>query len=522
MRLKLGAVRGVLVVGWCVLLGGVGAWLALRTHFVQAVLRPALLDYLASTLDEEQRNELYDKLAGGQGTLWDIAPDPLVGRLAKRNGEFVYKEALVRTNNAGMRSARPYTAKSSDVFRIVCLGDSFVFGEGGREEDRFCNQLEDFYNDHGIRPDGRRVETYALGLSSWTLLQEARYLTRSLTAYDPDVILVLTSANDITDAFGVTGKGTLTTKFSPEHRDWGSAVFSNQQGLRLGSLEPTALTTDLSPEARARWRSGMQQLAELVDLQHRRGKQILLSLLLYMMDGYFVHTYLDQLAQARVDAPVLMTSFFASKATQLPHDRHPNRAGHAILADHLIHALSALGWVPVPPTMLPPLDERLSLDFHHAAKPDALARHRADYVREHLHSALDFRSFSAEDARGVLGGLLLSKRPSTEPGVWASVRSAFLLRRGEDAREVEIELVVPDRVELLPLQIDLTLNGVPALSRSIGAAEANQSQFLRAPLPPATEQDREVVEVLLEASSHFTRIGDQTMRSFRLLSARAF
>jgi hypothetical protein len=261
----------------------------------------------------------------------------------------------------------------------------------------------------------------------------------------------------------------------------------------------------------------MQQLAELVELQRKRGKQTLLSLLLYRMDGYFVHTYLDQLEHAGVQAPLMMTSFFSSEETKLPHDGHPNRAGHAILANHLIHGLSELGWVTVPEAALPPLDERLSLDFDHPRNPDALERHRANYVREHLRTELDFRSFGPEDARGVLGGLLLSKEPPSAPGVWASVRSAFLLRRSKEARTIEIEIAIPDRVEILPLQLTLSLNGVPALARSLDASE---SQLLRAPLPPATEQDPEVVEVLLEASSHFAGIGDQTMRSFRLLSAR--
>jgi lysophospholipase L1-like esterase len=516
MRMKLLGFRLALILGGLLLGVGVGA-IALRTQLVQRLMRPALLDYMAANLDEQSRNELYHELAQREGTLWDIVPDALVGRLAKRNGEFRYKQAVVRTNNAGLRSALPYAPKPPDVFRIVCLGDSMVFGEGGLEEDRFCDQAEHFYSEQDIQPGRRRIETYALGLPSWTLLQEARYLARRLTAYDPDVIVVLTTSNDITDSYGVTGKGTLTTKFSAEHRDWGSAVFSNQQASRLGSLEPTALTTDLSPEARDRWRRGIGQLAELVELQHKRSKQILLSLLLYKMDGYFVHTYLDQLERAGVQAPVMMTNFFPSEATTLSHDGHPNRAGHSILASHLIHGLSALGWVAVPSAALPPLDERLSLDFEHPAKPDALERHRARYVREHLRTELDFRSFGPKDAKGVLGGLLLSKRPSTEAGVWASVRSAFLLRRDEKARTIEIEIAVPDRVELLPLELRLSLNGVPALTRSLGASE---SQFLRAPLPPATEQDPKVVEVLLEASSHFAGIGDQTMRSFRLLSVR--
>jgi hypothetical protein len=213
MRMRLLGFRVALIVGG-LLLGAVVGVVALRSQIVQRLMRPALLDYMAANLDEQSRNELYEELAKSEGTLWDTVPDVLVGRLAKRQGEFRYKQSVVRTNNAGLRSALPYTLKRPGVFRIVCLGDSMVFGEGGLEEDRFCDQVERFYSEQGIRPDDKRIETYALGLPSWTLLQEARYLSRRLTAYDPDLIVVLTTANDITDSFGVTGKGTLTTKFT--------------------------------------------------------------------------------------------------------------------------------------------------------------------------------------------------------------------------------------------------------------------------------------------------------------------
>ena len=113
MRMKLFGFRGALIVGWWVLVGGAGAVIALRTPIVQRLMRPALLEYVASNLDEQERDGLYQEIAQREGTLWDIVPDALVGRLAKRRGEFRYNQAVVRTNNAGLRSALPYRATAS-------------------------------------------------------------------------------------------------------------------------------------------------------------------------------------------------------------------------------------------------------------------------------------------------------------------------------------------------------------------------------------------------------------------------
>src|SRR6185436_12440983 len=113
-------------------------------------------------------------------------------------------------NNAGMRADHDFAAKPAEVFRIVCLGDSFVFGMGGPSADRFCDQLEAFYREHQVRAAGRSIETYAIGLPSWTLVQETAYLTSRISSYDPDIIIVLSVANDITDNIGVTGVGALT------------------------------------------------------------------------------------------------------------------------------------------------------------------------------------------------------------------------------------------------------------------------------------------------------------------------
>jgi lysophospholipase L1-like esterase len=511
-------VQATAIVGIGLVLTG-GALLA--RSWVLRELRPRLLAYLAANLTDEERRDLYEELARSGGTLWDTDPDPEVARLAKRDGEFEYKGARVRTNNAGFRSERSYVPKPAGVFRVVCLGDSFVFGEAGLEEDRLCDQMEAFYREHGVRVGARRVEVYSLGLPSWTLLQEARYLTRRLSEYDPDVVLVLSTANDITDNFGVTGAGTLTTSFSPERRSLGSAVFTNQQALRWGNFSYTALTTDVCGEARSRWRRAMAELRSLVELQDERGGRTLLALLLHTTSAYFVEIYKGELEQAGIDAPLLLTDFFWSPETKLEHDDHPNRAGHAIVSHHFVHALSKLGWIPVAADLLPPLEPRLSLELQHPPDPLQRIRARDRFVRKFLRTELDLQRLAPEDAIGLLGGVILDRGgSSSQEGLWSSVRSGFVLRREEGSREVAVEIALPKQVELFPIEISMRVNGSPATRRTFGMADGGGTRTLRGALPPATEEDPEAVEVLLEASSHVSRIVDGRMRSFQLLSAR--
>ena len=105
-------------------------------------------DLIARTLSKmptEEKKKIYQKLANQIGSWNDTLPEPNVGRILKKNHQFTFKKAVVQTNNAGLRSQRPFTKKSNDVFRIICLGDSMVFGTGGKEEDRFCDQIEDYY-----------------------------------------------------------------------------------------------------------------------------------------------------------------------------------------------------------------------------------------------------------------------------------------------------------------------------------------------------------------------------------------
>ncbi len=147
--------------------------------------RPFLMDYVLLRLSEAERERIYRDTAESIPSFWDIVPDHLVHRLGQRGRTTTYRGAEVSINNAGMRSGRPFGPKPPSVFRIICLGDSFVFGTAGKEEDRFCDQIEDYYAEQGVYIDGKRIEAYAVGLGSWTTVQESVYLSTRLSGSPP-------------------------------------------------------------------------------------------------------------------------------------------------------------------------------------------------------------------------------------------------------------------------------------------------------------------------------------------------
>ena len=130
----------------------VGAVAAIAGKVVWRNLRGDIVAHYVANLSEEQKQQLYQDVAGMSATLWDATPEPHVAVLGRRNHETVDKGVKVRINNAGFRSSRSFEPRSPENFRIVCLGDSFVFGTGAPEADRFCDQLEGYYRDQDIRP----------------------------------------------------------------------------------------------------------------------------------------------------------------------------------------------------------------------------------------------------------------------------------------------------------------------------------------------------------------------------------
>ncbi len=100
-----------------------------------------------------------------------------------------------RINSQGMRAERDYShAKPGGTKRIISLGDSYTIGYEVEREETFSSVLEQQLNAQGYQ-----VEVLNAGVSGFSTAEEYLYLERELWKYDPDLVLVSFSVNDLVD-----------------------------------------------------------------------------------------------------------------------------------------------------------------------------------------------------------------------------------------------------------------------------------------------------------------------------------
>jgi lysophospholipase L1-like esterase len=95
----------------------------------------------------------------------------------------------VRINQAGLRDREHTYARSNDVKRILVIGDSFAWGYGVEESDRFSQRLEAALN----------VEVINAGVSGYSTDQELLWLRNEGIKYDFDLVILQMAGNDIGD-----------------------------------------------------------------------------------------------------------------------------------------------------------------------------------------------------------------------------------------------------------------------------------------------------------------------------------
>jgi len=467
-------------------------------------------------LNSEEKEEVYRLLAEDLVGIYDSVPDSDVGKLLQRNIDKTQRGANVRSNNAGFRDDRPYGSKPANTYRIVCLGDSFVEGTGGRVEDRFCSQMESLINQNGLLGAGVFAETYAIGIGSWTAVNAASYMISHMSEIDPDLIIVMMVANDIADGQGVSGIGMTSNRFSPERRAMGSSVFSEAVSINFGE-SGNVLKYDLGPESTSRWNKAFSRYKRLEDLQHQRGKAMIFSVLdtipLFTQQARKYH------AQFGMSSPYLATTYFPHTDTSLPHDGHPNRDGHRIIASHYLHAMAAQGWISDPGESLPPLHAGLSLETSASPDFEYIAETQRLLVQQQLPEEISFNDLGTKEIQSFVGGiwpdLTVPQAERRKSYPFGSTRAGFYLRKAENAGRLEVQIFVPQKIELFPNTIQLFINGILAHSLELESVDQYGEQSLLAGLSQAGS-DTDVLELVITSETYWSTLGDNTMRSYQL------
>jgi hypothetical protein len=425
--------------------------------------------------DPALRDEVVRRLAQENPGLHEAHLDPEVGRVLRPDMTVDFKGVEVRTNSHGMREDAYDIAKPEGVVRVVLLGDSYVFGQGTLQSERFGVFLRE-----ALRTRARQasaVECLHLGVSSWNILSECAYLRRQLDPMRPDLVVHVVVPNDLGDTAAVRGIGTLAA-FSSQHRERaGGMIDSYAPRHQAGVPTENLLHLGLDHESRSRFEAAAQAITRLAGSVEERGGRYLLLIL----GGPWLPVARERLA-AGLDPD--QVAFLSSEFVIDPRfvvgggNMHWNRAGNERVAELLYGLIARRGLLPA--LELAPWPEAdVAVEEIHA--PGQREARRKPFVPRELledpqHAQLDFARFSETNAWHVYGGI-------DEQGRICPYASLMLVRPGASALRVQAREL--GRSELAGARVRVFVEEF-----EVGALElAGEGEHdVRFPLPEATRE----------------------------------
>lgn len=100
----------------------------------------------------------------------------------------------VKINSQGFRGPAVAIPKPQDVKRIAVLGDSFVAGLQVKEDGLLTAKLQDL-----LSQNGQKFEVLNFGVSGYGIDQKYLMLEKRIPKYNPDLVILFLSTNDIND-----------------------------------------------------------------------------------------------------------------------------------------------------------------------------------------------------------------------------------------------------------------------------------------------------------------------------------
>ena len=99
-------------------------------------------------------------------------------------------DAFARINSRGLRDREIDPARAKGRLRVLCLGDSFTWGQGVGDDETYPKLLE---------RELTGAEAINAGVSAWGTAQELLWLEREGFGYSPDVVTIGFYLNDFAD-----------------------------------------------------------------------------------------------------------------------------------------------------------------------------------------------------------------------------------------------------------------------------------------------------------------------------------
>ncbi len=357
----------------------------------------------------ELKSEFLSDLANrSEGGIWDSHPDPAVGRVmqAGLRGKPL-KDQFIDSNAFGMRDKGYILPKPERKIRIVCLGDSFVFGERVKAEERFGVKLEAYLAERA--PEfANRLEVLHIGLGSWDILSETAYLRRQLSLLQPDLVIHLIVVNDLNDNDGIRGVG-AKGNYSPRHRERADGrIYLSHPTQQLGFARANSLMDGRDHESRSRLEITSEAILKLAALVENAGGRYLLVNHWGNLNYVARQTYS---ARLRPEQVAYVAQSFASDARFWSEpdgsDTHWNAEGHTRIARMLYALIQERGLLKEVELPDWELTHRDRDEIHLAGATEAEdSLSLDDWFRTHaVLNAISFEDLNDVTAAQVYGGI---------------------------------------------------------------------------------------------------------------------
>lgn len=269
-------------------------------------------------------------------------------------------------NSDHFRDRNFSTDKEPTVTRIAVLGDSFAFGWGVEEPERFSNLLEQKLNSQ----NPGEYEVYNTSIPGWESKNQLKFLKQRAGMFDFDIIILSYVLNDI-----YNDRAFEMDSYSPKLIHWRNQVilkpildksffleffFSKIFSLLISYSADISKRQMILYQDPGTWNNHTQTLRQIINYAKQNNQQLIVVIFPYLdlvsKDPYpvlFVHQKLNRFFKANnIQAIDLYNHLKEQPAAKLkvnPFDTHPSPFIHQITAELLFSSLSSSLFPSNPP-----------------------------------------------------------------------------------------------------------------------------------------------------------------------------
>lgn len=255
-------------------------------------------------------------------------------------------------NSVGWRDRDHEVGKPPGTFRILGLGDSYLFGQGVKSGDRCLEQLAEI-----IRREApeRSVETINTGQPGYNTAMEAQLLRKCCWEYKPDLVILHFVPNDVEiDIYTTKPKVEFFTEYSVSYigTDWASQyseVWALARRSILGQIRGRAYVQEsirsFSSDSE-KWRQCREALADISRQceEHQVPLLVVVFPFFYHLNSDYpfqpIHDGVTEFCkESQIPCLDLRKAFRDYSGPELwvhPTDQHPNETAHRIAAEAIV------------------------------------------------------------------------------------------------------------------------------------------------------------------------------------------